>query len=536
MSAALRRLVARAEQALAGRAAPWLIAAVTGLLVLWLWGSLRPLPWVYDEAAYLLQARIFASGRWYAAGRPLPEFFEQFHVFVTPRLVPKYPPGHALFLVPGVWLGLPALVPILFSAATGGLFFAAVRRLATPLLAGVAWLVWITSPAELYIRPSYMAQTTSGLLWVLAWLALLRWRAGGRSPALIGFALAAAAAAVTRPVTAAAFLIPAGLWIVWRAARQNAWKQVALAAATALPVLALVPVWSHATTGRAFPTPYSEYSRVYAPWNLPGFGVDTTPPLRPPTPALEKFRREWLPVHEGHRPGRLPAILGERLRGIGITFFGDGPLRWLLLAALVVGIGRAGPELRFGLLSTGTLILAYLSIAARPLWTVYYLEAFPWLAAITAVGTGTIAGWLGRRLLRSRPGGTGPVPGADPHRSWTASDLASGLLLAGIALAVPGTVERLVRAREQQETMRIVPRELARAIDSIPGPAILFVLSGPAHRPYESYVVNEPDLERSRVWVVQDRGEDNRRLVAFAPERTAYTFDPGSGRVERWVP
>jgi len=132
-------LVRRIEAALAGRTAPVAVGLLTVLLVWWLWGSLHPDPWVYDEASYLLQARIFATGHWSVPGPPLPEFFEQFHVFVAPRLVPKYPPGHALLLVPGIWLGLPALLPLVMSGLTGGLVFGLGRRLGSPLVGLVAW-------------------------------------------------------------------------------------------------------------------------------------------------------------------------------------------------------------------------------------------------------------------------------------------------------------------------------------------------------------------------------------------------------------
>ena len=50
-----------AERALGGWAAPVLVGAMTAAVIGWLWGSLNPLPWVYDEAAYLLQAKIFAT-------------------------------------------------------------------------------------------------------------------------------------------------------------------------------------------------------------------------------------------------------------------------------------------------------------------------------------------------------------------------------------------------------------------------------------------------------------------------------------------
>ena len=74
---------------LEGRAAPVIIGVITTVVTWWLWGTLSATPYVHDEVALLLQAKIFASFRLAAPSPPLPEFFEQFHVFVTPTLAPK---------------------------------------------------------------------------------------------------------------------------------------------------------------------------------------------------------------------------------------------------------------------------------------------------------------------------------------------------------------------------------------------------------------------------------------------------------------
>jgi len=42
---------------------PVALGVVSALLVGWLWGGLREPATIHDESAYLLQARIFASGR-----------------------------------------------------------------------------------------------------------------------------------------------------------------------------------------------------------------------------------------------------------------------------------------------------------------------------------------------------------------------------------------------------------------------------------------------------------------------------------------
>ena len=74
---------------------------------------------MHDERAYLLQAEIFAGGHWTAPSPPIAAFFEQMHVFIEPAVFAKYPPGHAVMLVPGMWVGLPGLMPALLAGVAG---------------------------------------------------------------------------------------------------------------------------------------------------------------------------------------------------------------------------------------------------------------------------------------------------------------------------------------------------------------------------------------------------------------------------------
>ncbi len=516
----LEGVIARFERGLRSRAAPAVFGIASALAIYWLMGSLSPAPWVYDEAAYLLQAKIFGSGHWAVPGPPLPEFFEQLHVLVTPRLVPKYPPGHALLMVPGIWLGLPALIPLLWSGITGALIFAFARSLANGWVGFLTWIVWITAPVELYIRPSFMSQTSTTLLWLLAWWCLARWRGmagGGGRGWLMALAALMALGLITRPITTVALGIPVLIVGLRGLARGRAWLDLVPALVVAAPIVAIAPLWSWSTIGRAYPTPYSEYSRVYTPWNLPGFTVDRSAPLRPEIPAIQRFRSEWLPVHEAHTVRRLPRIMADRFRGIATTFWGDSgtpgrggwSARWVLAVAALVGLLAVPIEVRVALWGGVALFLAMLSLASRPLWTVYYLELSPVLAFVTALGVWRVLSALANRYGRAA--------------------LAPALLIVGLLVAAPGTTERLIRAHQQQIDVRTVATELRRAVDSIPGRAVVFVESGPAHRPYESYVLNQPDWAGARVWVVQDRGADNQRLLAVAPDRAPYRFDPGSG-------
>ena len=86
------------KRALSSRAAPFVIGVIGGLLSLWVWGSLQQSAVIHDESAYLLQAQLFASGRWTAPGHSLPQFSEQMYVLVDAVTASKYPPGNSLIL------------------------------------------------------------------------------------------------------------------------------------------------------------------------------------------------------------------------------------------------------------------------------------------------------------------------------------------------------------------------------------------------------------------------------------------------------
>ena len=131
---------------------------------------------VHDEMAYLLQAEIFARGRWALASPPMPEFWEQPHVLVVPMLAAKYFPGHSLVLAVGALLGWPPLMPLVLQATSAVLLFVLGRRLANGGVALLAWVIWLTTPMVLYLGPSYFSEGTTTVCWLAGWFTLLRWR------------------------------------------------------------------------------------------------------------------------------------------------------------------------------------------------------------------------------------------------------------------------------------------------------------------------------------------------------------------------
>ena len=208
-----------ATRVLNSRWFPLAVGVVTAVFMTWMWGGLDQLALIHDEAAYLLQARIYAGGHWTAPGLPLPEFFEQYHVFVTPILAPKYPPGHAMLLVPGIWLDLPGLMPVLLLGLCGALVFEVARRLTNPWVGLLAWFLWMTAPGIMDFDPGYFSETSTSALWMLGWYALLRWLEDDQPKWLAWLAFAIGLGFLCRPVTMVIFAIPDWRWSCLRASR-----------------------------------------------------------------------------------------------------------------------------------------------------------------------------------------------------------------------------------------------------------------------------------------------------------------------------
>jgi len=301
--------VAAITKPLEGRAAPVVAGVITALVTWWLWGTLSATPSVHDEVALLLQARIFAQFRWAAPSPPLPEFFEQFHVFVTPTLAPKYPPGHALLMVPGVWLGIPGLVSVLLSGLTGAMLFVLARRYANGVVAIVAWFIWLVAPAALRFRPSYFSEVTTGAIWLVAWWTLVRYRETNSRRWLVALAALVAWGGITRPVTMIAFLIPVGCAVLWTVAKRRAWADLAAALPLSLAICAIVPVWGHGVLGEWGRNPYAYYQTLYFRWRTPDWG--STPRSRSSRRSAPPRRRFLHPSIS--LPGWAPAPATRRV-------------------------------------------------------------------------------------------------------------------------------------------------------------------------------------------------------------------------------
>jgi hypothetical protein len=494
--------------------APYCVGLSTMLFIGWMWGTLDAPSLIHDEAAYLLQADIFASGHLSGDPPPLPEFFEQFHVLLTPRLAPKYWPGHALALVPGMWLGLPGLMPVVFHGLAAGLLFALARRLAGSLVALMTWLVWLSAPALNLWRCSYLSASTSTALWLLATWCLWRWWEGGRARDLVALGFFAAWLAMTRPLTALAFGLPSGVLVLIGVRRRGSWRALGAAIAAGLAVLAIIPVWSQASIGDWRRTPYTEYGRLYLPWDHLGFGDVASPPLRPVTPEMEAFANGYRPWHAAYTPSAVPSALVQRVVAVGQEMWGGPRWRAPLLLFFVLALPFLPGPARFALAWTASLFACHLVYVHPPVWAIYYHETHPILAFVTAYGLWRVLAWLATGHWR---------PSVEPVARLALPVVAVSLLGLTVGLS------SLFQAKRLEHERLGYHRAFAWIIAGIPDRrAVVFVRYKPNHNPHLSLIENPADHSRARIWVVHDRGADNVRLLAVAPERVPYLFDEAS--------
>jgi dolichyl-phosphate-mannose-protein mannosyltransferase len=507
------------RDALDHRWAPVAVGALTTAIAWIVWGGVARAAVIHDEAAYVLQAQLFARGAWAGRAPVLPEFFEQLYVLVTPVLASKYPPGHSLMLALGALVGLPGLPVVLLNGVTGALIFALARRVAGAHVALLTWLVWVTCFPAIYFRASYLSEVTSGAAWLGAWWCLLRWRDGRRRGWLLGVAGAVGLVAVTRPLTAVALAIPITAVVLRDPSARRSRRDLGLAIGLGAACVGLIPVWSARTTGSPLVTPLELYTRAYVPFDVPGFGLDTAARPARPVPrdiaiTNESFRQE----HRAHTVAALPMTVVKRLRMIARDMWYDWRLG--LAPFALVALTTLPVAAWFALATLAAHVALYLLYAHPAFWTVYYLESEPVLAFVTALGVARVVAWAaeaGRRGLRDP---------TTPHASTPATSMA--VLVLALATCVPGAMTlRLLRRQVNDD------RTYFERFDAVVGGihddrAIIFVRYAPTHNDNLSLVRNPPNHDQARVWIVHDRGADNTRLVAAAKNRRAYLFDEAS--------
>jgi hypothetical protein len=367
--------------AVAARAKPWHAAALLALLALPVYATIAHVvfdrrPLLIDELVQLVQARIFADGALWRPTPTLTEFFSAMHLVEHHgRLFSQFPPGGPAMLTLGELLGSAWLVvPVTGAIAVAAyvLYLRAAEPRATVSLG--AALLFAFAPFTMFMAGSHMNHMT-GLMWIMiaiAALAHVTHADSARRPALAFLAgLGFGAAATIRPLDAAAFALPAGLWFLARAVRDRArWPEtLAAGVGVAIPVAAMM--WVNArTTGAPLLFGYVILwgKNVGLGFHVAPWGVEHTPARGVELLSLYFLRLQSY-LFETPFPSLLPAIIA-----FSLTRRLDALDRYLLTSsALLTGIYFAywhdgfylGPRFMFGLLPVLTLWTARLPALVR---------------------------------------------------------------------------------------------------------------------------------------------------------------------------
>ena len=505
----------------------WAVLAfvfVTTFGVLWYsWATRNPIPVVHDEMAYVFQAQVFARGMWALPAPPLPAFWEQPHFLIEPTVTIKYFPGHALVLALGAFVGWMALMPLVLQSTIGVLLYVLARRVSSGVVALLAWMTWLFTPMVLYFGPSYFSEGTTTVCWLAGWYALLVWRSTRRLPWLLAVALFTGWTAITRPLTGLAYAIPLGIVVLRDVIAERRWRDLVLATLVGAAVIGILPLWSAHTTGDWRVTPLALYTRMYMPYDVPGFGMITTPPAHALTPDMVAWNNIYSAVHVTHRPGNLVTILGQRVLFLFISTWGVTSGLMSVFAAL--GLLTMSAEAAFAAGSSVVLILVYLVYATPARWSLYYYEAVPAFTYLSAAGLAWAASMIGR------PTGLPP----SPEFSWRSPRWTNALVAGAVVLVLPGIVALRIIHRQHISDARALKR-FDTLLTSIHDPkVVVFVRYAATHSTHVTFVRNVATPDAARFWVVYDRGDaENARLLATVPERTAYLFDEGRGRTYRY--
>ena len=489
----------------------WIASGLISALVTWLaWGMFNPIPTVSDEQSYVLQSRIFATGHWTAPSPPIPQFFEQSHVLTAPAVASKFPPGHALLLSIGTLLGSPVIASLALTALTGALLLLLVARVTNVWVAALTFAIWLSDPINLRFRPGYFSEVTTQALWLLSWWSLLEWTEKRNRRWLLTLAAAIGWGAITRPLTMLAFAVPVGIVVIRDVVRLRLWRDLGSAVLLGVTILAVIPLWSAETTGSWRQTPLTLYRRDYLPFDKPGFGFDTTPPLLPLNPVNRSTYVEFSREHIGHTPRSLPSIAWDRLRVIAIS---EWRSRLVFVPFAVLGLFCLTVEMTFALICALALFVAYLSYGHFSEWTLYYFEGIPILSMVTAVG-------LWRSIERT----------AGRFRVALWEPRAALLVLVPLAAV---TAHEVSIARANHLDAARWNTEFDGMIAALPKhPTVIFVHFTPGVQPHPNVVRNSPNLADEPIWIVNDLGDRDRELMRYAGPRVPLHFFEDGRRFE----
>jgi hypothetical protein len=142
----------------AGCLLAFMIAAIIRINVL------QNSPLTDDEASYKYMGELLAAGRLTGESHDFKLFFDNIFMINDGRVYSHFFIGWPLFMVPGVWFGVPGFINSLYSALTVIPLYSVFRRLIGNEYAKLGILIYLSSPMLMVSAATALSQTTCFLM------------------------------------------------------------------------------------------------------------------------------------------------------------------------------------------------------------------------------------------------------------------------------------------------------------------------------------------------------------------------------------
>lgn len=474
-------------------------------------------PHMHDEFAYIFQAKTFAHGKVSFPAPPIPEFFESFHILTEKVYASKYPPGHALVILPGVLLGFPILMPIVLSAGSLLLLYLIVRTIESDQCALLCLGLFALSPLQVMLATSHLSHTSS-LFFLLLFVYLSGCVKEQRSRLLApASGVALGIAFLARPVTALAVAFPfviRDFFVSINDARKGKWEGLRCFLATSISfalIAGSLLAYNLLVTGDLLRFPWVEYTERYIPMDTLGFQHDSqTAWQRNLSPLMTEFNRNYVePLKKAYSFwGAVKQFWVQRLPDTIYVSDDNFGLAALVPFAFLVPLL---PQERLFLASAASLFFAYFFYYGG--FPRYHFEVVPFLIYFFVKGT----------LVFSR------ILTKDGSRFLQRFLLFH--LMSGVIVALPCNLLGGFYSKRNLTKYHSEFRDLVRNLDG--DSKLIFIHYKPDHQYHYDLINNEPDLKNSKIIYVHDLGARNLELMKCFPDRNFYRFDEAKWEIER---
>jgi hypothetical protein len=467
-----------------------------------------PTPDIYDEFSHLFVADTLRHYRLANPVHPMHRFFETFFISQEPTYSSIYPIGQGLVLAL-CWnlFGLPWAGVLLGTAAFCGLCYWMLRG-------------WVSAPCALL----------GGVLAVMEFGPLNQWTNnywGGFLPAAAGCLVFGALPRIKEHGrTRDALLLGAGLGLhlltrpyeslflgiaVLTYLLPRNWKPLVIAVAVAVPAVGITLAQNKAVTGSWTMLPYALSQQQYGVPAALTF-LPTPKPTRPMTREQE-LDYKMQSGFKGSGPETVSKFLLRMEFRIRYYRFYFLPPLYLALIAFLFRLR----ERRYAWVAAVCVLFA-LGINFFPAFQLHYLASIVCLFVLISVAGLQRIGPAAARMI--------VVLCCAHFFFWYGLHLADNSALSRFLLPY----ETWDGINHRNPERRIGVRdELAK----IPGPLLVFVRYFPQHVFQEEWVFNAADIDGARIVWARDLGaEENRKLLAYYPNRKALLLEPDSDTPE----